>query len=123
MMKRRLCNFPHGATLAFLLAWLTLVAGAVGAGDAEKVDPESVPLEELERRCEQAREDKLAPLRAAEIARCRADKRNDPAFCERFWRDYGESTRTPDGKFVPRKFHDLPECLTAERERRRRASE
>ena len=100
-----------------------LLAAPVWAGDPETFDPRSASLEELDRRCEAAREAKIAPLREAEIAKCKADKRNDPAYCERFWADYGESTKTPKGRYIPRKFHDLPECKVAERERKRRARE
>ena len=39
-------------------------------------------LAELDQRCEEAREAKIAPLRAAEIENCKAQPRNDPAFCE-----------------------------------------
>jgi hypothetical protein len=57
---------------------------------------------------------------SAAANRCKADKRNDPAYCERFWRDYGESHFTRDGEFVPRLFGDIPECVVADKERRRR---
>jgi type IV secretory pathway VirB10-like protein len=78
-------------------------------------------LEELDRRCEQAREQKIAPLRDAEIARCKAEERpNDPDWCERFYADFGAGGRTVSGGFRPRLFGDLPECVEAEQERRRR---
>lgn len=97
-----------------------LVALPASSEDDEAFDPKSASLEELDQRCETAREKKIAPLREAEITRCKASKRNDPAYCERFWKDYGESTRAANGAFIPRMFHDLPECVVAERERRRR---
>jgi len=87
------------------------------------LDPESMSIEELNARCESAREEKIAPLRNAQIAQCKKDKRNDPAYCERFFRTFGESTFTPDGTFVPRMFNDLPECVVADKERRRRLRE
>jgi hypothetical protein len=73
----------------------------------------------LEAQCEAAREAALAPLRAARIAECRADRRNEPAFCERYWRDLGNGTRTRDGRWLPRLFDDLPECVAAREARRR----
>lgn len=72
----------------------------------------------LEEQCELAREARLKPLRDAEIAKCLADKRNDPAYCERFWRDLGEAGRLPNGKMRPRMFDDLPECEAARKARR-----
>jgi len=75
-------------------------------------------VKELEARCEQARQAKLKPLRDAEIARCKASKRNDPDYCERFWRDLGAATRLPNGAVKPRMFDDLPECVAAFKARR-----
>lgn len=98
-----------------------IVTGAnMASADQEEFDPKSATIEELDARCEAAREKLIAPLRQAEIERCKADKRNDPAYCERFWKDYGESTVTADGVFVPRIFADMPECVVADSERRRR---
>jgi hypothetical protein len=67
---------------------------------------------ELEQKCEAAREAKLKPLREAEIARCKSEKRNDAQYCERFYRNFGDATRTATG-VKPRMFHDLPECVVA----------
>ena len=73
----------------------------------------------LEARCEGAREARLKPLREAEIAKCKSDERNDPAYCERFWSDYGNAVRLPNGRMQPRLFDDLPECAAAYNARRR----
>ncbi len=73
----------------------------------------------MEARCEAAREERLKPLREAEIAKCKADKRNDPEYCERFWSDYGNAMRRPNGTMQPRLFDDLPECVAAYEARRR----
>jgi hypothetical protein len=72
----------------------------------------------LEARCESAREERLKPLRDAEIAKCKADERNDPKYCERFWSDYGNAVRLPNGRMQPRLFDDLPECTAAYKARR-----
>lgn len=75
---------------------------------------EELSLDELDSRCEAAREAKLKPLREAEIARCKADRHNDPAFCERFYEDYGQGGgRNLRGVPIPRLFDDLPECEAA----------
>jgi len=39
--------------------------------------------DELDRRCDVARERKIAPMRAAEIEKCKTDRGNDPDWCER----------------------------------------
>ena len=86
----------------------------------EEVDISEMSLDALDRRCEAAREKKIAPLRAAEIANCKEQEGNDPAWCERFYADYGDGGRTVEGAFRPPMFHDLPECLDALEERKRR---
>jgi hypothetical protein len=68
---------------------------------------------ELEQRCEEMRENRLKPLREAEIEKCKADKTKDPAWCERYYQDYGNATRGPEGKYTPRMFDDLVPCVQA----------
>jgi hypothetical protein len=67
----------------------------------------------LEAKCEAEREAKIKPLRDAEIAKCKADQNNDPGYCERFWKDYGNSRRGANGGTIPRMFWDLPICVAA----------
>ena len=83
----------------------------------QPVAASSMSLEELDRRCEEARQRTIAPLRKAEIEKCQQDKRNDPGYCERFYKDYGEGGRTLHGTQRPRMFDDLPECVEALNER------
>jgi len=80
----------------------------------EKTDTTTMSLAELDRRCEDAREKMIAPLREAEITKCKQDKKNDPAWCDRFNADYGDGGRTLSGTIRPRMFNDLPECIEAE---------
>jgi hypothetical protein len=70
-------------------------------------------VEALEAQCEQEREAMIKPLREMEIAKCKADSHNDPGFCERYWRDYGNAVRHPNGTMSPRMFDDLPVCVAA----------
>jgi len=70
---------------------------------------------ELNRRCEEEREKRIAPLRKAEIAKCIKQDGKDPAYCQRFFASYGSAGRTIHGTFRPRMFHDLPECIEAEK--------
>jgi len=80
----------------------------------------AMSLEELDRICEDARERAIAPLRAVAIEECKASPRTDPAYCDRFYADYGDAGLTESGQFRPRMFNDLPECVQAEQERRNR---
>lgn len=72
---------------------------------------EEISLKELEQRCEEAREVKIAPLRTAAIDECAAKPKNTREYCERFYRDYGAGGVTQNGVFRPRMFIDLPECV------------
>ena len=80
----------------------------------------ALSLAELDRLCEDARERAIAPLRATEIEECKATRRSDPAFCERFFADFGDAGRTASGAIRPRMFDDLPECVQAQQERNSR---
>jgi len=86
----------------------------------KEVNISNMTLIELDQRCDDARENKIAPLREAEIENCKQKKRNDPAWCERFNADFGEGGRTVSGNIRPRMFDDLPECVDALKERNRR---
>ena len=86
----------------------------------EKTDISKMSIAELNLRCDEAREGMISPLREAEIAKCKQNKRDDPERCERFNADFGEGGRTASGSFRPRMFADLPECLEAEEELNRR---
>ena len=67
----------------------------------------------LEAQCEAEREAKIKPLREMEIAKCKADQRNDVAYCERYWKDYGNARSGINGVMIPRMFGDLPVCVAA----------
>jgi hypothetical protein len=84
------------------------------------IDITEMSLAELERRCEAARQEKIVPLKAAEIAKCVQEGTGDQDWCETFWADYGAPTRRVSGGFTPPMFHDLPECVEAYDETTRR---
>ena len=87
---------------------------------AKEIDITEMSLADLDRRCEDAREEKIAPLKEAEISNCIQTETGDLAWCETFWADYGDPRRTVSGTVTPRLFHDLPECTEALDERHRR---
>jgi len=86
----------------------------------EKPDITAMSLAELDRRCEDAREKMIAPLREAEIVKCKEQDRKDPAWCDRHFADFGNAGKTIYGTFRPRMFNDLPECIEAEQALRER---
>ena len=84
----------------------------------EPLAASQIPVEELDRLCEAARERELAPLRAEAIAECKENPRTDSAYCERFYADFGAAGLTQSGAIRPRLFNDLPECVQADEARR-----
>ena len=86
----------------------------------KEIDIREMSLADLDRRCEDVREERIAPLREDEIAKCIQTETGDQAWCETFWADYGDARRTVSGGIIPRLFHDLPECVEAWDERNRR---
>lgn len=74
---------------------------------------QSPSLQELQQRCNQARELKIAPLREDAIEECITSnprRRNADEYCERFYSDFGQGGRTESGHFRQPMFNDLPEC-------------
>jgi hypothetical protein len=95
------------APAAMLLA---LLAATATAGDREDAERQA----ELDRRCEAARDEKLAPIRAEIYAECLDDRKGDEAYCRRYADGY-------NGERIggsPR-FYELPECEEAFRFRNR----
>jgi len=106
------------STVVFILG--SLGASIAFAAHARAADQEksASDIAQMEQQCEQARQVKLAPIREAEVAKCKADQRSDPAYCDRFWADYGDAHRAANGRWMQRLFDDLPECVAAEKARR-----
>lgn len=91
------------------IAAMLVVCGNPAVVFADQASDVAAP----EAKCEVEREAKIKPPRDAEIAKCKADQNDDPAYCGRFWKDYGNSVRTANGGTVPRMFGDLPICVAA----------
>ena len=92
----------------YLLFFICLIVinSSVYAGKAD--------LQKLEKRCEDAREEKIAPLRQKAIAECVAQDRNTRDArekCEQFYVDYGSGVHYMTAGRKERMFNDLPECL------------
>jgi uncharacterized protein DUF4124 len=86
----------------------------------KEMDITEMSLADLDRRCEDAREKRIAPLRKAEIEKCIQTGTGDQGWCDVFWADYGDAQRTKSGVMIPRQFSDIPECVEALDERHRR---
>jgi hypothetical protein len=103
--KWRQSRIHRGSSIAAALFFLGLPAAVIADQVSEVVA--------LEAQCAREREALIKPLRDIEIAKCKADSQNDPAYCERFWKDYGNSVRIANAGMTPRMFDDLPSCVAA----------
>ena len=95
-------------------AGLLALAAPVGA----QSDAELKRLDELDRQCEQAREAKLAPMRAERIERCVRDEKRPRDECTAELSTWG-NTQSVRGGSRTGMFYDLPECVAAFEARQR----
>ena len=74
---------------------------------------EGQSLEAMKQRCQEAREQNIAPLREAAIEECLSRPRTTLTRedCERKHQDFGQGGGTVDGGFRAGLFIDLPECV------------
>lgn len=94
--------------MVWLLAGLLLL-GITQQAQADRERDREARQAELDARCEQARERKLAPLRAQYVEECVREKHySTRRECEVFYADYGARS----GNRAPL-FYDLPECVEA----------
>lgn len=80
---------------------------------SHSVSCREMSLTEMRQRCEQAREESIAPLREAAIAECVSRRRSarTKESCERIYSGFGQGGGTVSGSFRPGMFYDLPECV------------
>ena len=96
----------HLTRVLVLLVYAAIAHSAFAASTKAKVTVGRIA--ELEAECQQAREARLTPERAALIEECAAKKHNDRAYCERFYVTHGDATAARAPLYV-----DLPECVEA----------
>ncbi len=75
--------------------------------------------EAANQRCEAARQQRLAPIRAQKIAQCRRSASPPTAGCETFYSTYGNNSNHANGSVIRGRFYDLPACVKARKFERR----
>jgi hypothetical protein len=95
---------------AVLLLATGLLCSTAGADDYYQ---QMERLKALDQRCEQARQAKLAPIRAGLVKECLKDRRKSQQDCEGEAMGYGESTTGPNNNVIQGMYYDLPECQQA----------
>ncbi len=106
-----LIHSAGGVSIMKLFVFIIFVIGSLIPGAAFAKSQA-----ELDQACEDARDEKLEPLRQQKISDCKKDEDNDPQWCEQFWADYGNGGKS-GGKVRQRMFDQLPECVEAEKAR------
>jgi hypothetical protein len=83
------------------------------------LEDEQERLVSLEAKCEQAREQALAPIRQRRTQECIEQKMYSPEHCEEYYTTYGNVERSASGAPTEGSFYDLPVCQQwlAEREK------
>lgn len=98
----------------------SLIALALLAAPAwAQTEPEMKRLDDLDRVCEAAREQRLAPLRAERIERCVTLEKRSREQCEAEYANWGNTRPTAGGRARAGMFYDLPECVAAFEARQR----
>jgi hypothetical protein len=97
-----------GPCLALFLTVLLSTPGVLAQSEAELKR-----YDELDRKCEAAREKKLVPLRTEKIEACVKNDKRSRADCEDELADFGNTRGKAGGGAVGGMFYDLPECVAA----------
>ena len=91
---------------------LSLCAATAWAGNAM----DETQLQALDRKCEEARAARLAPIRERMAQQCEREKRylaNPERDCRLEMSTYGNTFTGPRGAAIRGQFYDLPECVAA----------
>jgi len=96
----------QAAPLLILLLLLPPVVHAQSEEDLKR-------FAELDRKCEAARERKLAPLRKEKIEACVKNDKRTRADCEDEFAEFGNTKGKAGGGAISGMFYDLPECVAA----------
>jgi len=97
--------------------WTGLLLCSVACTTWATADLDEVQqLREMDKKCEQARAAKLAPLRQQLARKCEQEERylgNRKRDCELEVSTYGDTFNGPRGAAIRGMYYDLPECVAA----------
>jgi hypothetical protein len=96
--------------------WTALLLWCVAAFAQAAADPTEEQLRQLDRKCEEARAAKLAPVRAELARQCEQEERylgNQKRDCALEVSTYGDTFSGARGAAIRGKYYDLPECVAA----------
>ena len=96
-------NLKNTFIILFIFSSLPLSAQSISRVQGETLMEE----------CLLFRVQEIAPLRDAKIKTCVNEQGNDPAYCTRFYKDYGEAYMADNGVMQLGFFWDTPLCEKA----------
>ena len=97
-----------------LLIFATLMLGWTTAL-ADDYYEQQARLKALDKRCEQARQKVLRPVREKLIEKCVGTERRALQDCRLEFNEYGESTTGARGNVIRGLYYDIAECAEAKR--------
>jgi hypothetical protein len=106
-------------TLRYLTAPLAAAVLLAGGTALAQTDSDMKRMAELDRVCEAAREQRLAPMRAERIERCVSVENRSREQCSSEYANWGNTQATARGTARTGLFYDLPECVAAFEARQR----
>lgn len=109
--------------LCHRIALIALLAPLFSGAAADDYYAWQSRLQELDGRCENARRERLAPVRRKLTEECERERQLNPAIsrnCAIETSTYGDRGVNGRGAVLPGQFYDLPECIQADRARQER---
>lgn len=96
--------------------WSGFILCSVACAAWAAADLDQEQLRQMDRKCEEARSAKLAPIRAELARKCEQEERylgNQKRDCALEVSTYGNTFTGPRGAAIRGMYYDLPECVAA----------
>ena len=96
--------------------WSGFILCGMACATWAAADPDEEQLRQMDRKCEEARSAKLAPLRAELARKCEQEQRylgNQKRDCALEVSTYGDTFSGARGAAIRGMYYDLPECVAA----------
>ena len=98
--------------------WLKALAGRGSmCPSRHQQSMKKMSVEQLERLCEEARQEILEPEREKLIMQCIKTGKKQPEYCRHYYADWGDAMRLDRATMRPALYYDIPECIAARKAR------
>lgn len=96
--------------------WSGFILFSMACATWAAADPDEEQMRQMDRKCEEARSARLAPLRAELARKCEQEQRylgNQKRDCALEASTYGDTFSGARGAAIRGMYYDLPECVAA----------